>query len=1679
MHQFVKDIKAKAKEKLKDFRTRSLSRSRHTSPAEQGSSPPSHSRLSNNVFSSSVPELSIPRAPNSHSSRPSVSPQRGRSPLARDTASISGLDRAVDDSEVGQWRSRPSPGTSVPNNHRMNDLDSASSAARKEPTAHISSHQQTSSASHSASSESASEVQSVWQQARGVLKEVGVVTMKGAQIGLPVAAVISDSFPLAKGVVGALTKILEIVERVSENKENVAEALSRLHRLVKIVSDAGAHIQEQWKEHGIRLVEALEGLVKMRDRGLVSASFSSKGDQAHIQEYIARIVEIMQDFQLEVVLGISSSVNVVKGHVVNIEDHVIDSESRRELERLPYSSDAAYGKGQQTRKRTSCLAGTRVNILKDLEAWLVDPIDFRVFWLNGIAGTGKSTIVDSLTVSAPAQGAVVASFFASRDYETARDITRIVPSLAFQLAYRLPAYRNALVSVLRNEPHPENMLLEEQLIKLILDPLKPMSTTVSVPILLAADALDECDLLSIHSLPFVQLLLDHVKDFRAARVKVFVSSRPALDISAGFRPDLALQQHERMILHEVHPNDISRDIAIFVDHKLREIQRRYPHFTYKQEDVARITQAAIPLFIFASTICAFISGSGAEAQRDPQMQLQRALSYLGSRASKSTTQEKTSDLDQLYQKVFVDAFMARDGVHYDDDQRAKRALFVVSSILLVFQPLSVTTLSMLLGAPYEKNVIQELLQSLHSVITEPPDDSQPIRILHASFQDHLTTRSRAHPSFYIDPFAQHAALATRCLGLMMTVLDRDNVLGLKRGEIYFAEELQNRIQRSRLRDALPALYYACNHWSQHLAEATSKNDPDLLEALGRFTSGYLLRWVEMLVAMDCLERAVPMISMARRSLSSLESISPESTVARLLADLERLVYESHDAIHTSPIQIYVSVLPFLPRHSSLYSVYCNTVSPQLRLFETVTGVSNTWNPVLRTVPSPNSNMQLQSMCVSPNSQTLACYGGAGRMHLLFWNIVAGGRIEMPNIDLPKDERTSGVGHSEEEPVRLVFHTDRLLLGISSLTIPEIWSVEMNFKRMKTVPLDLMRAEEIFRESGDFHASSSYLTKTLAFSNDGSRLAGLAHGRDRKDYLLTWTLQKGGSSEDHDELGQAGFAFVMERCQQVIDLPLPEDIISSRGWDRLILKWSPDSSAISICWGGYKGCLCVLPSNISDNHLLPLIFEAPHQIMRTTWSNSGGYLACWRWFNLIIYSVSEVAAGRRRVRRVWGKTFEISVESVAFSHDDRFVAVGINSGVVSVHAVKSPASAPVLRHTLENGQFAGLAYTPDGSRIICCVVPGIVVLDALASSQTQDSVDSVNHGPDTDWLQLECSPNGDTIVGAYHSRSSDSPSLVRVWDTVDGRLLASISIPDNGLSLHVMYTHNGRQLLTAVKDNVCWYDVDTFRQARVPTDAKPRMTLKPHAQMKFGCIAVSPQSDFVFILYGPSKQAAGAIYDTRSGELLWSHPSIVAFDENRRGVSWEACAWSSQGDVIACVGSDSIRLWLFSELPGLDDHLRSLPLPVNKEHRSVLVKSLSFSPSGKQLLALWRDPFCISSWDVESGAALRTVNLRSYDSYQKVFSPPSEGMLVPTYRGIFRAEDMLSEAESGSEASPYDGPYGSYYAQNGWAEDAGARRIFMLPKSLGEHVVCCSQFDMIAAGSPLSDRIIIMRLRALA
>ena len=67
--------------------------------------------------------------------------------------------------------------------------------------------------------------------------------------------------------------------------------------------------------------------------------------------------------------------------------------------------------------RQGCLGGTRGDVLQQLNNWLEDAQGQRVFWLNDLIGTRKSTIAQMFAELTFAEGKLGASFLHPRGFK--------------------------------------------------------------------------------------------------------------------------------------------------------------------------------------------------------------------------------------------------------------------------------------------------------------------------------------------------------------------------------------------------------------------------------------------------------------------------------------------------------------------------------------------------------------------------------------------------------------------------------------------------------------------------------------------------------------------------------------------------------------------------------------------------------------------------------------------------------------------------------------------------------------------------------------------------------------------------------------------------------------------------------------------------------------------------------------------------------------------------------------------------------------------------------------------------------------------------------------------------------------------------------------------------------------
>jgi hypothetical protein len=503
------------------------------------------------------------------------------------------------------------------------------------------------------------------------------------------------------------------------------------------------------------------------------------------------------------------------------------------LDRMHQAEDAGYQCGD----REGCLKGTRKDILQDIERWSMNKQGQCVFWLNGLAGTGKSTIAQTFAEMSFADGRLGASFFCSRDFEARSNLKAIFPTLAFQLAYQYPPFRKQLLEVLKARPNIGQESLCSQMENLIIGPLQ----ATSIPTLIIIDALDECK--DKEPASAILSILSRYVD-QIPNVKFFITGRPEPRIRSGFRLESLVPITEVLKLHEVEPNEVNSDIELFFRTKLTNLAKNRSDCSFtgdwpSSSDIKILCKKAAGFFIYASTVVKFVAS---------EVDLPTEMLALITSLPQSTANEGMSGLDQLYIKVLEQAFQ---DVHTDVGQRYSRFKAVVGAVLLVFNPLSVKVLSDLLRMPGTSTI----LRPLHSLLLVPDSTEDPVHIYHKSFSDFLTDPERCKDQrFFVDPPLHHLEILLSCLHLMGERLKK-NICNLNDHAVLNEIKDLPTLLKAHIGDALG---YACQFWTRHLVEIpnSSQDVEKVYQAMDEFFTVHLLDWIEVLSLMGNLNVGV-------------------------------------------------------------------------------------------------------------------------------------------------------------------------------------------------------------------------------------------------------------------------------------------------------------------------------------------------------------------------------------------------------------------------------------------------------------------------------------------------------------------------------------------------------------------------------------------------------------------------------------------------------------------------------------------------------------------------------------------------------------------------------------------------------------------------------------------------------
>ncbi|RKL06526.1 hypothetical protein BFJ70_g16993 [Fusarium oxysporum] len=678
---------------------------------------------------------------------------------------------------------------------------------------------------------------------------------------------------------------------------------------------------------------------------------------------------------------------------------LMDIHQRMVFDKLRTAEGAAYD-SHANEHEARCHPQTRVDLLAQIYKWAGDPDSECIYWLQGMAGTGKSTISRTVAYELSRKEALGASFFFKRGEGDRGRAARFFPTIATQLVRRLPSLMPHIQDAIETDSRISEMAVSKQFENLIRLPLTKIPGNPQNPptVVIVIDALDECD--QEKDIQAIVSLLPQVKQVTSVHLKFFVTSRPEIPVYVEFRR--IREPYKDFVLHLVDEHTIEHDISAFLNSKLAEIRNEYnihplsgqhlPESWPSSTEIHDLVKMAIPLFIFAATACQLIQKG---KHGDPEENLNKILERSGG--------TQISKLNELY--LFVLEQLLDDPTD-SGEELSKRFQEIIGAIVILADPLSAVCLAKLLDIAEKR--IRHMVGLLPSVLYMPSEKSAPIKPIHLSFRDFLINRNK-HKSdpFWVDEKKTHKKLAIRCLQLLMN----DDCLRKDICDLRTPGVARSDIDSCKIDESLPSeAQYACLYWVYHLKESHERiRDEDRAH---KFLERHFLHWLEALSLIGRISESIGFID----ELQSIVDPEEGAQVLSFLRDARRFVLNYRWIIDTAPLQLYASAIVFAPKQSIIRQTFKHCIPRWISLLPKV---DSNWNAVLQTLEGHAD--PVISVAFSDDGKLIA--SGSNDETVKIWNVATGINAKGFNASPFTTGLTLSVDHSV-----LVSSAGRFILG---------------------------------------------------------------------------------------------------------------------------------------------------------------------------------------------------------------------------------------------------------------------------------------------------------------------------------------------------------------------------------------------------------------------------------------------------------------------------------------------------------------------------------------------------------------------------------------------------------------------------------------------------------------------------
>jgi hypothetical protein len=499
--------------------------------------------------------------------------------------------------------------------------------------------------------------------------------------------------------------------------------------------------------------------------------------------------------------------------------------------------------GEEALKREECTPGTRVKILEDITKWANDSSSGspRVFWLTGQAGSGKTTIAYTITKrfgkdgNADLHTVLGGNFLCSRQFEETRERTRIVPTIAYQVARKCKSYAAALHDAENFDSVHHDV--PTQLKDLLVVPWQ-QSIRGRLPLyLIVIDALDEIK--ADGGSAFLRDLLTLIDQYNLRGFKFLVTSRPdpeVVTLCKSFKAEAVCW------LQYVPIEEAELDIRTYLKIKLPKLA--------SNAMLAELGRRAGGLFVYAATVVKYLTP-------DPSITIQEQTEMLGellSNSYQSVSSDATLLIDELYRQLMCDKFSKYKG------KVLARRLRILHTFLCTAERTSTSIVAALVAEGHDA-VAKAVARDLHAVLY-----TQGNRVFwyHASFPDFIFDPARSNFDnfvFWCNEPAHHNRLAESCFRVMKFGL-RFNMGDIKSSFLYDSDNAEA-LSETVKNNTSAVLRYSARHWTHHLPAAQSINSNDLLFCVSEFLQIRVLFWIEAMNLLKLRSQCTPMLQQAR------------------------------------------------------------------------------------------------------------------------------------------------------------------------------------------------------------------------------------------------------------------------------------------------------------------------------------------------------------------------------------------------------------------------------------------------------------------------------------------------------------------------------------------------------------------------------------------------------------------------------------------------------------------------------------------------------------------------------------------------------------------------------------------------------------------------------------------------